>query len=125
MIYSNETIYEKAVLYYRTNKNSQNEVSEIEKKVHNFFFNGVVYHRFDKVKQIYESVLDIQFPDTDGMIDFLHKRNNIVHRFSFSNIDRMEIVTITTETIEDLIKETNLFVNRLIDNVNKKYANKK
>lgn len=121
MIYTNETVYDKAVLYYKTSKQTQNEVSEIEKKVHNFFFNGIVYHKFDKVKDIYTQLLDIEFPDTEGLRNFLHKRNNIVHRFSFSNIDRMEIITITKKTIEDLIKEMNLFVNKLVENVKAKY----
>lgn len=123
MIYSNDTIYDKAILYYKTSKQTKNEVSDIEKKVHNFFFNGIVYHKFDKVKDIYIQLLDIKFPDTEGLRNFLRKRNNIVHRFSLSNIDRMEIITITKEIIGDLIKEVNLFVDRLIENVRNKYPN--
>ena len=121
MIYTNETIFDKAVLYYKTSRQTKNEVSEIERKVHNFFFNGIVYHRFDKVTDIYTKLLDIQFPDTEGLKKFLPKRNNIVHRFSFSNIDRMEIITITKETVKELIKEINLFVDKLIENVKAKY----
>lgn len=125
MIYTNETIYDKAVLYYKASdkasKKAKNEVSEIEKKVHNFFFNEIVYHKFDKVKDIYTQLLDIRFPDTEGLRNFLHKRNNIVHRFSFSNIDRMKIISITKDTIGDLIKEMNLFVDRLIESVKNKY----
>ena len=123
MIYTNETIYDKAILYYKASKQTKNEVPEIEKKVHNFFFNGIVYHKFDKVKDIYTQLLDIKFPNTEGLENFLHKRNNIVHRFSLSNFDRMEIITITKETIEDLIKEINLFVDSLIENVKNKYPN--
>lgn len=121
MIYTNETIYDKAVIFYKASKKTQNEVSEIEKKVHNFFFNGIVYHKFDKVEEIYTQLLDIKFPDTKGLKDFLPKRNNIVHRFSFSNIDRMEIISLTTDIIGDLIKEINLFVDRLIENVKNRY----
>lgn len=121
MIYTNETIYDKAVLYYKTSKQTKNEVSEIERMVHDFFFNGIVYHRFDKVAYIYTHLLGIQFPDTEGLKKFLPKRNNIVHRFSFSNIDRMEIISITKDTVKDLIKEINLFVDKLIENVKAKY----
>lgn len=121
MIYSDETIYENALLYYKSSTKTQNEVSEIEKKVHNFFFNGIVYHRFDKVKQIYETILGITFPNTEGLNDFLRKRNNIVHRYSLSNIDRMRVYKITIEDIKNLITESNAFVDKLIYNVNKIY----
>lgn len=122
MIYYDESIYEKAILYYKTSKEAKNGVSEIEKKVHKFFFSGVVYHRFDIVKKMFMELMDIEFPDTSMLCRFfLHKRNNIVHRLSFSSIDRMEIITITKKTVEDLIKETNLFVYKLVENTKAKY----
>lgn len=103
MIYSDETIYEKAVHYYKTSNKCKNEVLEIEKKVHHFFFNGVVYHQFDRVKKIFIKLLGIEFPDATELSKLLHKRNNIVHRFSFSNIDRMTMIEITMKDIVSLV----------------------
>lgn len=121
MIYSNDTIYNKAVQYYKVAKPCKNEVQELERKVHNFFFNEVVYHKFDKVKDIFTSLIGIKFPDTKDLRNLLHKRNNIVHRYSFSNIDRMTVVKITQEDVRNLIKVSNTFVNNLIDNINNVY----
>lgn len=124
MIYSNETVYEKAVTYYKTSEKPQKEVADIEMLVHKFFFKGIVYHRFYKVGKIFATIINIEIPDYKKLKKLLDKRNNIVHRFSFSNIDRMELVNITLEDITDLIKEANTFVGKLIENVDKVYPEK-
>ena len=59
-------------------------------------------------------------PDTEDLKPFLYKRNNIVHRYSFSNIDRMSVCIITKNDIQDLINATNMFVDKLIENYNEK-----
>lgn len=117
LIYTNDTIYEKAIDYYKTSNKCRNEVKEIERKVHNLFFNGIVYHKFDKVRDIFIKLIGLEFPNTERLRIYLHKRNNIVHRFSFSNIDRMGIIKITKNDIINLINESNFFVEKLIDNL--------
>ncbi|GAY28142.1 hypothetical protein [Prevotella sp. MGM1] len=124
MIYSNEKVYENAVTYYKTLRKFTKEVSDIERQVHNFFFKGVVYHRFDKVEDMFMKIISIEIPDYKKLRVCLDKRNNIVHRFYFSNIDRMELVNITLEDITNLIKEANTFVGKLIENVDKVYPKK-
>lgn len=119
MIYSNETVYENAVRYYKTLKKCNNKYSCIEKNVHAFFFTGTVYHRFDKVEKMFSKIINIEFPNYEKLHKLLHKRNNIVHRFSFSSIDRMEMVNITLKDIINLTNETNRFVDELIANVKK------
>lgn len=124
MIYSNETVYENAIRYYETSQKSINEVSDIERKVHDFFFKGVVYHRFKKVERMFVEIINIKSPDYMNLERLLRKRHNIVHRFYFSSIDRMELVNITLEDITNLIEEANTFVGKLIENVDNVYSKK-
>lgn len=127
MIYSNETVYDNAVQYYKDYKTEQgcdvNKISDIERNVHDFFFEGVVYHRFDKVEQMFKQILEIDFPKYKKLSDYLHRRNNIVHRFSLSNRDRMRMTNSTVEDVTKLIYTSNSFVDSLIMNVNKVYKN--
>lgn len=45
-------------------------------------------------------VLDVELPDYAVLINAFRKRNNIVHRYSMSNMDR---ITITNATLRDII----------------------
>lgn len=120
-IYSEETIYNNSLNYYRLKKSIADE-TQIEKKMHNFFFNGVVYHAFDVVHKMFDSILKIEFPNTKDIERLLHKRNNIVHRFSFSNLDRMSISKITKDDIVELLNVVDVFINTLYYNYTKIYA---
>lgn len=121
LIYTNEEIFEKAKVFFCTkkDKNGQSIVRNIESKMHKFFFDEVVYHRFDEVKKMCKEILQIKIPDTEGLKQFLYKRNNIVHRYSFSNRDRMCVCTITRDDVLELIGESNVFVEKLIENYEK------
>lgn len=131
-IYNNNNIFNQAVKFYQAKETEKNnkecdehkksksqsnkilDVKEIEYRVHKFFFDGVVYHKFNKVKSIFKEVLSIECPDTEALESLLHKRNNIVHRASLSNIDRMTIRTTTKDEIKNLIDVTNTFVTNLM-----------
>lgn len=123
VIYSNEEVFDKAVEYYKLKKlgNKQLSVIEIEKRMHNFFFREVVYHRFDKVVNIlYKRIIGIRIPNHKKLSDYLHKRNNIVHRYSLSNIDRMRVTIISKEDIEGLIATCNTFTDKLVEKIKSK-----
>ena len=131
-IYNNNNVFNQAVRFYQTKEIEKNnkecdghkksdslsnkilDVKEIEYRVHKFFFDGVVYHRFNKVKSIFKEVLSIECPDTKALESLLHKRNNIVHRASLSNMDRMTITAATKDEIKKLIDVTNTFVTNLM-----------
>lgn len=123
LIYTNTTIYEKAINFYKLDKKAdENEIiRNIELKMHRFFFQEVIYHRFNKVRKIFIDIVGVNIPDYKKLKDYLHKRNNIVHRYSYSNIDRMRIITITKEDVQGLIDTANAFVEELMINVNEHF----
>lgn len=118
LIYSNENFYYKAVQYYQIKFiNSKKANLCLETRIHEFFFKEVVYHRFDKVRKMYKQIVGVNLPNSKELKTYLYKRNNIVHRFSLSNIDRMCVTIINKEDILDLIKTTDEFVNQLVDKI--------
>ena len=128
IIYSDIKSYKRAIEYYRLNRKknkTEKNTVKIEKNMHKFFFDEVVYHAFDKVETMFKNILNIDIPDTKELKSWLHKRNNIVHRYSFSNIDRMSVCTISKDDVESLLDISNSFVERLIKNYkDKSVANK-
>lgn len=79
-------------------------LSEIEK---------TVFHKFNKVREIYKQILEIDLPDSSKLESLLHRRHNIVHRFSYSNIDRIRQYVPCREDVHDLIEECDSFVSEL------------
>ncbi len=120
LIYAHEDVFNKALYFFKRKKlkDIQKNVRDIENKMHKYFFDEIVYHRFDSVKELFRSIADVDFPDSKGLKKYLHKRNNIVHRYSLSNIDRMRVTIITREDILSLIAISDALVNKLIDNIN-------
>ena len=135
-IYKDNDIFNRAVRFYQSQETEKNnrecdvhkrsksqsnktlDVKEIEYRVHKFFFDGVVYHNFDKIKSMFKKVLSVELPDTKELKSLLHKRNNIVHRASLSNTDRMTLTTASKDDVKKLIKATNIFVSDLVSLVN-------
>lgn len=122
IIYSNEDAFNKAMEYYKLGelKNQQLNAIEIEKRMHKFFFDEVVYHRFNKVNTLYKTIIGVKLPKHKILERYLHKRNNIVHRYSLSNIDRMQVMNIRKEDIEGLIDASNIFINQLVERLKAK-----
>ena len=90
-----------------------------------YFTKKIVYHKFDKVRSIFKKILQINIPDTDCLKNnFLPKRNNISHRFGFSNIDRMRMTVINKETLNELILCCNEFVDKVMNEINSLYYQK-
>lgn len=121
LIYTNKILFEKAKEFYRLKKEKGNTITDLENKTHKFFFNEVVYHKFDKVNDIYYRVAGVSLPNCSQLQKFLHKRNNIVHRYSLSNIDRMRVTTISKQDVEDLIITIDTFVDKLLAELSEKY----
>lgn len=58
---------------------------------------------------------DIDIPDYEKKIKkYLHKRNNIVHRYSYSNKDRENLITLSKQDILDWISVVETFVGELV-----------
>lgn len=115
LIYHNNGIYKNALKFFgeKRNKNIQIINRELERKVHNYFFKEIVYHKFNFVEKMFKEILNIDIPNYTQLSNCLHKRNNIVHRYSLSGIDRMKVSIINKKDVENLISTTNDFVNKL------------
>lgn len=119
LIYHKDKVYENAIERFKVkkSKNFQTLNKEIEKEVHNYFFKEIVYHKFDTIDSMFKDLLNVSIPDYTNLSKYLHKRNNIVHRYSLSNIDRMRVTIINKKVVQDLINTTDDFVDKLIINI--------
>ncbi len=119
VIYSDENVFDRAKAFYKMKKvhNEQLAVLEVEKRMHEFFFKGVVYHKFDVVNKMFKKTIGVGLPCYERLNRYLHKRNNIAHRYALSSLDRMEVTNITKEDIMNLIDESNAFADQLIENL--------
>lgn len=122
LIYNcDDKYYEKAIDFFKKEKKIENTVNDIEGKVHKFFYDEIVYHRFEKVKDIFKEIFDIDIPDYEKKIKkYLHKRNNIVHRYSYSNKDREHLITLSKQDILDWISVVETFVGELVVEIENK-----
>lgn len=125
LIYTNSDVYDRALEYMRdqTNKKGQKRINNLNRDlaIQRHFTEDIVYHRFDKVKSIFQRILGINFPNTKKIQSYLHKRNNIAHRFAFSNIDRMQMTVINIDILKEFILCCNEFVKKIMDEINNKY----
>lgn len=124
LIFTNQEVYERAVEWLITNKKvKRNNINDI--KIQEYFTEKIVYHRFNCIEKMFKDIIHIQLPDTDYLKDFfLPKRNNISHRFGFSNIDRMRITVINIDILKKLILHCNQFVEKLMAEINSVYYQK-
>jgi hypothetical protein len=76
-----------------------------------------VFHNFAIVRKFFKRILGFDLPDTTSLERLLHRRHNIVHRFSYSNIDRIRQCVPQREDVQKLIKECDLFVSQLSEKV--------
>lgn len=118
LIYSDIETFKKAKVFFQSKKK---RIADLEIEMHNFFFKGVIYHRFRDVRDIYKEIVGIDIPDYCKLGRFLEIRNNIVHRYSFSNKDRMTVDVVSTSNIKELIKTSDVFVFDLIGKIKHLY----
>lgn len=125
LIYTNRDVYDRAIEYMKnsSNKKGQSRINNLNQDlaIQRHFTEDIVYHRFDKVRLIFKKILGVKFPNTKVFISYLKKRNNISHRFAFSNIDRMKMTEIDLDTLKEFILYCNEFVEKLMNEIRKRY----
>lgn len=118
--------YDKAVKYWLLKTKVKHLKMNNDKyfiSVIKYFTNTVVYHRFGETQQIYKDILDIDLPNFSQIETAFRKRNNIVHRYSISNLDRITITNASYIDIVNLEKDVGQFLNSLeerVDPLNRK-----
>lgn len=127
MIYLYDDVHQSATDYYIRKKlhGKKFEIENIDEAERKYFFEEIVYHKFDQVRQMYMQILDIELPEFKGIRCYIHKRHNIVHRHSLSNIDRMTVATVSRNDVEDFLSETEKFVKELKLRIDKQYKDRR
>jgi len=109
-IFNIDGCYEKAIEKLHLGRMSNQEriqTSIIER------LNEQVYHRFNYVKELYESILDKELPDTGQLSKMCKLRHDLVHRYVFTRKNHMNIISVTKRDICKLITECDKLVARL------------
>ncbi len=109
-IFSNESYYNNAISEFGFSETvDQFEIeNEIRGKI-----TKIVFHQFDKVRRIYKSILGFELPNTKELEKKIHRRNNIVHRYALTNIDRMQVCDASYDDIINLIDIVVKFVEQM------------
>ena len=70
-----------------------------------------------EIQEIYKGILDVDLPNFGEIERAFRKRNNIVHRYSISNLDRITITSATNADVINLEQEIRKFLTSLEANV--------
>lgn len=127
MIYIYDDVHCIATDYYvrKIASPDKAKTEDIDDAEREYFFDKIVYHRFSEVGKMYKEILGIKFPKFNGVRSYIHKRHNIVHRHSLSNLDRMSITVVSREDVEGFMNEVENFVNELKSRIDQKYKDRK
>lgn len=109
-IFCNESYYKKAISEFGLSESV--DQFEIENEIRETI-TQIVFHKFDKVSKIYKSILGFELPNTDKLKEKIHRRNNIVHRYAITNIDRMRVCDASYDDITNLIDDVVQFVEQI------------
>lgn len=116
LIFTNREVYKRALNELQKKGKLYN--SDYDFMIQHYFTKDVVYHKFDETKSLFKRILQIKIPDSENIKDYLPKRNNIAHRFAFSNIDRMRMTVIDLDTLQKFISLCNEFVDKIMKEIN-------
>lgn len=119
LIFTNREGYKRAL--NELQKKGKLHNSDYDFMIQQYFTKDVVYHKFDETQSLFKRILQIKIPDSKKFEDYLHKRNNIAHRFAFSNIDRMRMTVIDSNTLHKFISLCNEFVDKIMKEINRVY----
>ena len=109
-IFSNEVFYNNAIC--KIGLSESVDQFEIENKIRETI-TKIVFHQFDKVRKVYKSILGLELPNSKELENKIHRRNNIVHRYALTNIDRMQVCDASYDDIMSLIDIAVQFVEQL------------
>jgi len=84
-----------------TLKNIYNKYESLKEDVAKYLKN-IIFHRLDKVRPMYKSVLNIDFGDIDWLFKAIEIRHHCTHRAGLDKEE--EKVKITKNSIEELVK---------------------
>ncbi len=76
----------------------------------------VIYHNLPKVSNMYRDTFQIDFPDITDVYECVLKRHDLVHRNGKTKTG--EVVEANQESIGDLIKKVNRFVEAIVKELN-------
>lgn len=111
-IFSDESYYNNAIRKFGFSESV--DQFEIENEIRETI-TKIVFHQFDRVSKIYKSILGFKLPNTKGLENMIHRRNNIVHRYAITNIDRMRVCDASHDDITNLIDIVVQFVEQMKD----------
>jgi hypothetical protein len=89
----------------------------IEKRVM-VYLQNVVWHRWDKVGQLFRAGLDVRLPSVRAFQEAIEKRHHIVHRSGHD--PEGNPVTVTTQDVRDLADAVEKFADELYGRINDK-----
>lgn len=118
--FQSDELFEKATAFIRTQETKDEkgesscdkEYTTTDLNVRNYFSSTLVFHRFGQVNKLF-AAMGIRLPETETLKCLLCKRNNLVHRNAYSNIDAMRSTNATQEDVLKLIDACDEFVNAL------------
>lgn len=113
LIYSKQDFFDRAVIYWSGRTEKPPKTNEEMEEIIQDFFAKRVYHRFDTINAMFSSVFGFTLPDYNELMVYLQKRNNIVHRHSFSDRDWMTISDATLDDVLKLIECAKIFAKEL------------
>lgn len=118
-IFSNDKFFWNAITHTHKHKQIVHNISnkQLIYKLKNYFTNSIVYHRFKEVDTLYYEITGVHIPNHDQLSFFLRKRNNMVHRFSLSNIDRMQVTLVNTNDLFALYNAIEAYAIQLHNNL--------
>lgn len=119
LIFTNREVHKRAL--NELQKKGKLHNSDYDFMIQQYFTKDVVYHKFDETRSLFKRILQIKIPDSKNIEDYLPKRNNIAHRFAFSNIDRMRMTVIDLDILHKFISLCNEFVVNIMKEINRVY----
>lgn len=108
--------YNQAVSYWIKKENLQRIKADLDEyfiTLIKYYINSVVYHRFDDVSIMYKDILNVDIPSTSKLRLFYRKRDNFVHRFAISNLDRITVTNACKTDVIALADEIDAFLSQL------------
>ena len=119
-IYSNEQCFKKAEEYYLLHSEKKKDSPNDNIHLYNYFQKNFVYHRYNKVKLLFETIVEITFPSFKEVKTFLNRRDNIVHRFALAGNSRMEVTNADKSILEEYLIVAEKFANSLYASIENK-----